>query len=292
MSDGCAACGARAVGPPLPRPERTLPSYVCAFLVCAAGALLLFAFLAAAAAALFQRESFSLSPSSLVRAAETAAWRLKWVLLPASLAAAWAGWRACASIGREPERRTGLRLARAGLASAALAALSLVLFIAVTVPERLYWREVSRRAADEALLHGGDRALLEYRARYGTYPERAQDLKRLPDPDGSIAALVALLESGSYTPTTDLASLSRARGRGRRSSGAARTRNVGARGADTDAPGAKLFFTNYELVLPGRDRVLGTADDLRVRDGLIDRAPRPSTKSSPAATPRLRPNAP
>jgi len=41
--------------------------------------------------------------------------------------------------------------------------------------------------------------------------------------------------------------------------------------ADTDdsSPTERLSFTNYELQLPGSDKVLGTDDDLVVRDGVI-----------------------
>jgi hypothetical protein len=45
-------------------------------------------------------------------------------------------------------------------------------------------------------------------------------------------------------------------------------RNASARNTD-DLPGAGLALTNYELMLPGRDKLLGTDDDLRIRDGLI-----------------------
>ena len=47
LSDGCVACGARAVGPPLARPERELPSYGHALAVSAAGVVLLLAFFVA-----------------------------------------------------------------------------------------------------------------------------------------------------------------------------------------------------------------------------------------------------
>ena len=36
-----------------------------------------------------------------------------------------------------------------------------------------------------------------------------------------------------------------------------------------DSMDAGLALTNYELILPGRDRLLGTEDDLRLRDGRI-----------------------
>jgi hypothetical protein len=39
-------------------------------------------------------------------------------------------------------------------------------------------------------------------------------------------------------------------------------------------------LTNYELILPGRDRLLGTADDLRLRDGRIVAAPATGGRST------------
>ena len=48
-----------------------------------------------------------------------------------------------------------------------------------------------------------------------------------------------------------------------------------------DLPGEGLSFTNYDLRLPGADKLMGTEDDLIVRDGVIIKASeivhRPST---------------
>ncbi|HEX8687291.1 MAG TPA: hypothetical protein VF654_12360, partial [Pyrinomonadaceae bacterium] len=83
FGEGCAACGARAVGPPLARPERVLPGYGHALAVSAAGLLMACAVAGSTAAALLGFEEFALDPKTLLRAAETAAWRLKWTALPA-----------------------------------------------------------------------------------------------------------------------------------------------------------------------------------------------------------------
>jgi hypothetical protein len=40
-----------------------------------------------------------------------------------------------------------------------------------------------------------------------------------------------------------------------------------------EMPAERLVFTNYTLRLPGRDKRLGTDDDLFVRDGMIGRPP-------------------
>ena len=268
LAEGCPSCGARPVGPPLARPERELPGYGRALASAGAGLVLLVASLAAFVGALLRRETFSLSPSALLRAAETAAWELKWTALPLSLVCVYLCARLCHGVAGDAARFAGLRLARAGVALSSVFALLLASLVGVTVPERLRTRELARRASDEALLYAGDRALARYRARFGTYPASASDLKRLNDPECRLATVVAQMEAGEYKPQADLASLSegRAKSRGRRASALVRAR---ANSNADDSLGAGLVLTNYELILPGRDRLIGTADDLRVRDGRV-----------------------
>jgi hypothetical protein len=267
LSDGCTACGARAVGPPLARPERELPGYGHSFAVCAAGALLFAAFVATLVAALFEREAYAPGTEDIVRAAETAAWRLKWTALPAGLLLSFACSKLYARMRREPARFVGHRHARAGLAATLFVAVALSTLVGVTIPERLRRRELARRAADNALLYETDIALDRYRRRFGTYPATLSDLRRLDDRDGSIARLLGVIETGDYRPETDIASLStgRARSRSKRRATVIRAR---ASGSD-DLPGDTIVLTNYELALPGSDRMLGTEDDLHIRDGLI-----------------------
>ncbi|HWS88263.1 MAG TPA: hypothetical protein VN282_14930 [Pyrinomonadaceae bacterium] len=277
LEGACASCGARRVGPPLAPPERVLPSYGHALAVSAAGLVLLLAALAATVGALLEFEEFSLAPKTLLRAAETAAWRLKWTALPAGLvlvaACAWL----CARMRRAPSRFVGHAYARAGFAAVAAVTLALGALIGVTVPERLRMRELARRAAENAVLYETDLALARYRKRFGTYPAALTDLRRLEDPDGRVARLLAVIAPGEYKAETDIASLStgRPKARGKRRAAAA---------ADTTDAGIAL--TNYGLTLPGRDRVLGTADDLYIRDGRIrEEAPSATFVKASAATP-------
>src|SRR5437763_14531228 len=69
LSDGCASCGARAVGPPLARPERELPAYGHALGVSAAGLRLFLPPAAAFVAPLSQPEAPDPGPMALPRAA-------------------------------------------------------------------------------------------------------------------------------------------------------------------------------------------------------------------------------
>lgn len=285
MSAGCGACGARAVGPPLARPERLLPGYGHAFAVSAAGLLLTLALAAAFVAALFERESLSFTPSALLSAAETAAWRLKWSALPIAFALTFLCARLYTRLRRDPTRHTGRGYARVGLALTVVVVIALSTLIGVTVPERLRMRELARRAAGNAQLYAADLALARYRQRFGTYPATLEDLRRLEDADGSIAQLLAVAGAGEYKPETDIASLStsRAKARGRRR-GSALQRG---RASADDMPGAGIVLTDYRLALPGRDKVLGTEDDIHMRDGVIVAPPRPvaSPTRTPAATP-------
>jgi hypothetical protein len=142
-------------------------------------------------------------------------------------------------------------------------------------------RELARRSAENAVLYETDLALARYRKRFGTYPAALTDLRRLEDPDGSVARLLAVIAPGEYKPETDLASLStgRSKSRGRRRAG-----TLPAGTADTTDAGIAL--TNYGLTLPGRDGLLGTVDDLHIRDGRIhEEAPVATFVKAVAATP-------
>jgi type II secretory pathway pseudopilin PulG len=267
LHDGCVSCGARAIGAPLAPPEHELPFYGRALFVGTLGSLLLGTFLVSTIIALFERVPFALDFWSFVGAAETAAWRLKWVGLPLALMTLWLGWRICKSIRRAPTRFAGSRLAHAGLASLALVVVMFVTFIGATVPERLRQHQRGLEAGFQARLWTFQRAQLEYRARYGTFPTDIRDLtERLPDPDGSIAAAIAGLDSNNYKPSVDLASLP-SKPKSRNLRGAALRKTSG--GSTDDAPTESISFTNYELRLPGDDKKLNTADDWVMRDGMV-----------------------
>ena len=137
----CPSCGARRVGPPLAGPERVLPSYGHALAVCAAALLLLAAALGATVGSLLEFEVFSLDAKTLLRAAETAAWRLKWTALPAGFLLTGLSWWLYARMRRERARHVGHAHARFGLVTTAAVAVALAALIGVTVPERLHMRE-------------------------------------------------------------------------------------------------------------------------------------------------------
>ena len=281
--EGCASCGARAVGPPLAKPQHELPSFGRAFLLVMTGTLMLAVLVGFTISAMLQL-GFSLTGLwSWVAAAETAAWRLKWVSLPVSIVSIWAGLRICRSIKGAPLRFAGMRMANAGLTMAAIVTLAIATLIGVTIPDR--WRQ-HRSAIDagiKARSYTIQRAQLEYQTRYGTIPGELKDLtERLPDPDGSIAEALSTMDPTGYIPTTEVAVKVKP--------GAIRStvfRNVSA--VTDDVPSQAVSFTNYELRMPGEDKILGNENDWIMRDGLVQKISEDEKTSSPVSKSPIKP---
>lgn len=292
LSAGCVACGARAVGEPLARPEHELPSYGRALFVGLMGALLLVTFIVGMVSALVARPTFSFDTGSLIYAAEVSAWRLKWLALVVVPFALWASARICASIRRAPRSFMGTRVAHAGLAASALVALMVVTFIGVTIPERLRQRQRGIEATYRAQLYTIARAQLEYRLRYGTLPASLDDLRdreRLPDADGSIAAALSGVAPANYKSWSVQARLPEVKSRKPRGTA---LRRVSLSTSTDDMPDEGVTFTNYEVRLPGEDKIMGTEDDWMIRDGVIVRPSQLTRVSSPPASASVNGSAP
>ena len=137
------------------------------------------------------------------------------------------------------------------------------------MPARLRHRQWAIEAKDYPSIRRIDRAFDEYRQLVGSLPGEPKDLlKRLPDEDGSIAEALRNLDMSNYKPSADLAAVPNTQPRQLRG---AVIRNASLSTAD-DSLGERLSFTNYELPLPGPDKLMGTEDDLVVRDGVIYKA--------------------
>jgi len=280
LSQGCASCGACAVGEALPKPEHQLPSYGRSLLLAVTGSLMVLVFLTQTMIALVQRAP-SVTPTlalssiipldfwSWMAAGETAAWRLKWIAIPVTIIVLWGNLKIYRSMLKSPGRFCGLSYAKRGLIASATVPVLIAVLIGITVPERLRLRQEGLQAASYALGYRLDRALHEYSGRFGTLPAELKDLRRLPDPDGSIAAALSNLDASTYKPSADLASLPKQKSRTLRG---AVIRNASLDTSTDDLPGEGLSFTNYDLPLPGPDKVMGTEDDLIVRDGLVMKA--------------------
>lgn len=269
---GCDACGAVPVGEPLPLPEHQLPAYGRSLLITVVGLLMVLVFLVQTVIALLSRATLSFGFWSWIAAAETAAWRLKWVALPVTIVVLWGGRKIYRSMLQEPERFCGLRYARCGLIASATMPVLIAVLIGVTVPARLEHRKLGIEAGVLALGYTYDRAFSEYRVRYGRLPDDLNDLRQLPDPDGSIAAALNTLKpewfAKAYKPTgPDVAATQKPvtlRG--------TVIRNASLNSSEDEPLAEGVSFTNYTLRLPGEDNLMGTEDDWIVRDGLITRA--------------------
>lgn len=272
LSDGCENCDARSVGEALPKPEHQLPYYGRSLLVAVTGALMVLVFVSQTVIALLTRPPLSLGFWSWVAAAETAAWRLKWIAIPATIIVLWGSRKLYRSMLKNPSNFCALRYARAGLFASTFIPLLIAVLIGVTVPERLLLRQLGIQAGINAGIYRVDRALAEYSSRFNTLPSENFEeelLKRLPDPDGSLAAALRDVGQGVYkTSGPDVALLPQPKSRALRG---AVIRKASVEVASDDGPSVGVSFTNYELQLPGPDKILGTEDDLIVRDGLIKR---------------------
>ena len=280
-SEACRSCGAQAVGEPLPRPEHELPSYGRSLLVAVTGAFAVLVFLSQTIMVLVQDSSRAatspLALSSMIpfdflswlAAAETAAWRLKWAVIPLTILVFFGSRRVYRSIKQSPASFCGLRYARNGYFASAAVPLLVLLLIAITVPSRLRHRQWGIEATDYPYIHRIDRAFDEYRQLVGSLPAEPKDLlKRLPDEDGSLAEALKNLDTSNYKPTADLAAVPNKQPQQLRG---AVIRNASLSTAD-DSLGERLSLTNYELTLPGPDKIIGTEDDLIVRDGVTYQA--------------------
>jgi hypothetical protein len=281
LSDACQSCGARAVGEPLPRPDHQLPSFGRSLVLAVMGALMVLIFVTQTIIALVQISPRS-APTTLalssivpldfwtwVAAAETAAWRLKWLMIPLSLLVLFGSRKLYRSIQQSPVRFCALRYARRGYLASAVIPLLVLILIGVTVPARLRHRQWGIEAGINASIYRTDRALDEYREMFGTVPSDYRDLSRLPDPDGSLGAALKNLDMSGYRPTGEFAAVPNKKPQQLRG---VVIRNASINMAD-DAPGERLSFINYELPLPGPDKITGTEDDLIVKDGVIYKAP-------------------
>ena len=280
---GCPSCGARSVGPPLARAEHELRSYGRAVAVTATGVAMVGIFLASVIAVLMEYGVFPTGFWTVVGAGETAAWRLKWVMLPLSLIVLWSGAWIIRSIKASPSKFMGLRAARLGFAASAMVTLMIATLIGITIPERLRQRQMGIDAGIYAQGYTLTRAMIEFREMRGTYPQtNLMELKEVPDPDGSIAEALRYVDPNGYNPSTVLAAAS-TKSKPLASRGSAIRKAGFSPDPATDHGG--VSFTSYDLRLPGPDKVLNTDDDFIMHDGVI-------TKVSDLPASSARPNTP
>ena len=267
--------------------EHELRSYGRALGAAASGALMFAAFVGSVVVALVQYKlrfwTIFFRLPTIVSAGEVAAWRLKWLVVPAAIVALWSGRLLIRSIKNSSTRFGGLRLARAGFVVSAAVTLLIATLIGITIPERLRQRQDAIEAGIHARGYALHLALLEYRELHGTLPtpdDFSRELRTLPDPDGSIADALRYVDASGYQSTSVLASAGKRKPLSLRGGA---LRNAPADSANPEATG--VSFTIYVLRLPSEHKLLGTDDDFIMRDGLITRASDPPPASSPSSRP-------
>jgi hypothetical protein len=263
MSIACTSCGAHSVGEPLPRPENELPSFGRSLVLAVTGTLVVLVFLADTIISLFARAPVSFGLWSWMAAAETAAWHLKWAMIPFSLLVFFGSRKIYHSIQAAPKNFCALRAGRNGYLASATVPLLVLILISVTIPARLTHHRDRIEAGIHAQGYRIDRALIEYREAYGTLPSDLKDLNRLPDLDGSLAAALQNIDVSGYTVDSELAAVPTKKPRPLRG---AVIMNASVTTGDEPLSGG-ISFTNYQLRLPGIDKVLGNEDDLILSDG-------------------------
>jgi hypothetical protein len=222
-------------------------------------------------------------------AGETAAWRLKWVMIPITMLVLFGSRKLYRSMQQSPERFCGFRYARRGYIASVVVPLLVLLFIGITVPGRLQHHQWSVEAGYKAQAYRIDRALIEYRETFGTLPSELKDLtKSLPDADGSLAAALKDVDTSGYTANSEVAAVPKKKPRTLR--GAA-ILNASVGSAPDEGLSGPISFTNYELRLPGADKLMKTEDDLIVIDGVTyktSETPRRGNNTSVAMPSRQR----
>jgi len=223
-------------------------------------------FLTETVLALFKDRPLSLGFWSWVAAGETAAWRLKWISIPITLAVMCGGRLIYRSMLEAPDRFVGMKHAKRGLLASIAVSLLIATLIGVTIPARLRQRQMAAEAEVNARLQTIARAQLEYQALHGTFATNIRDLYDLPDQDGSIAAALTFVEQAEYQPHAEIAVAPVEKGRPLKG---AEIRKASVTTPAEDQPAAGLAFTDYDLRLAGPDKILGTDDDLVLRNGVI-----------------------
>ncbi|PWT89752.1 MAG: hypothetical protein C5B55_10840 [Blastocatellia bacterium] len=265
---GCEQCGARAVGEALPKPLNQLPSYGRALILSLSGSIVVLVFLVQTILAMFQRKA-GIGFWSWIAAGETAAWRLKWISIPVFILALWFGRKVYGSIVARPDLFCGQKHARRGLSATFVVVLLVVGLIGITVPARIRQRKTSLEAAMQARYYAFDLAMFRYQQKYKTLPDPStlkEDLARIPDPDGTIAEALRDLDPLGYQPRADVAANATPK---RPSQRGDIMRKVSLTMATDDATPGGLSYTDYELRLPGEDKILFTDDDWVGHDGVI-----------------------
>jgi hypothetical protein len=167
----------------------------------------------------------------------------KWLLVPA-LAGLWLSRGALGKIKADPARFGGKRLAAAAMTLSVLVLASVAIYIIVGLPKYLRYRAESQRAATRAQMYRLAIALHEYKDKYGTYPGNLYRLQLEKEKPLDISDYWE--NKLEYQTTAEIAADSK-----------------------SEVNQSPMIFNQYQIVSPGPDNKMGTADDLVMRDDII-----------------------
>ncbi|MBI3949826.1 MAG: hypothetical protein HY314_05170 [Acidobacteria bacterium] len=227
------SCGARCVGAPL-----TASIYPVPRLVYGITALLVIVVVVAVQATITIKNLYLTDLKWQWELFLTTSYLAKF-LLPVVMVATFLACCGLRLASRRPSEYGGARLSRYCLA------LSLLLFLldggalAGRLPDMLESRKLKQRAYTEAMMYKLNLAVAKYREQYGAYPERLIDLQEM---DPTMRPVLDYWDHALvYTPMS----------------------------SDVASRVSPVPFQNYELISRGGDGILGTEDDIVMRDGLM-----------------------
>jgi hypothetical protein len=164
----------------------------------------------------------------------------KWLAF-ASVFVIWSAWRAVRLSRREPESYGGFRTAATTLALTLSASAALAAYGIAQIPRALDNYRIRRIAATQAAMYHYWSVLENYKGTSGSYPKNAQQLK---EATGESAPTDYWERSIKFQSRTDAI-------------------------ADRSIQVTGIQLTNFELRSAGPDGVVGTDDDIIMRDGMF-----------------------
>jgi len=176
-------------------------------------------------------------------------------LFPAIVLACFVSWRGLRFSIRRPSEYGGTCLSRICLVSSLLLCFIDGGAILARLPDMLEGRRLKQQAYTEAMRYQLNSAIARFRQQYGTYPERLIDLQEM---DPSIRPVLDYWEHALvYSP----------------------------RSTEVASRVSPVTIQSYQLTSRGPDGILGTGDDIVMRDGLIVPAGSNGREQDPAAAP-------
>jgi hypothetical protein len=174
--------------------------------------------------------------------------------LPAMIIAAYLAWKGVRLATSRPNEFGGRQLARAGLIVSLAVCLINGSILGARIPGMLENRRIKHQMYTEAMMYKLNNAVATYREQYGSYPTRLIDLQEM---DPEMRTVLDYWENPlDYEPMSP----------------------------EVASSGAPAPFQNYLLRSRGPDGVLGTADDIVMRDGVIvSSASQSTTEETPPA---------